>query len=164
MVNFKTFSCSHVGLLLKKDLNDFRVTFFLCIIMTVVCGLLKIIQERECEGTQLRAQLMVGICYLFKKYLSCSITHVFEFRLCEVLGCQWFEYITMYMCLFKPSCYNGLFAKKKYLFLNHTNNASAITVVLRVYFPDPWSFSRLFLGVLHAKIIFLMIVRHCLLS
>lgn len=35
---------------------------------------------------------------------------------------------------------------KYYLFLNHTGNVSAITVVLKVCFPDLWWFSRLFLG------------------
>lgn len=48
------------------------------------------------------------------------------------------------VCVFKHSCYNGIFTKN-YLFY-HTSNSSSITVVLKVYFPVPWWFSRLLLG------------------
>lgn len=90
-------------------------------------GLYKLHKKKgnvEAASSKPGLQLVLGNCYLFKKYLSYSVIHyVFHFlslvRFWAIGGLN--------VCVCLNFCYNGIFSKN--FVFNCRNNASAITVV-----------------------------------
>lgn len=99
MVNFKTFSCSHVGLILRSE--RFQGKYFSHVLKSSVwsMGFCELPKKENIEAPRSESSLqqVFGNYLLFIREVSYSVVHyMFEFRLyVKYQIISWFEHITI---------------------------------------------------------------------